>query len=207
MTEIWVNIGSSNGLLLDIHFTTISQQMPQPSITKICLKLHVSNFPGANELSVWRVGGRAREIYHPISHTVSHSFHHSLHHFLTHISSHTLPHSLRVGERYWPYLSLFLSLPHTSSLTPSFTSSLTSSLTSFNKMKKIVYPDKHFKCMVSERKSEEKISLTHSLQQERYSPCHSLYYLLILHHSITHANPHHYSFTLFYKNAKIAYPY
>ena len=46
-TEIWVNIGSGNGLLPDwsyvkfndIHITSISQEMPQPSITKICLKL------------------------------------------------------------------------------------------------------------------------------------------------------------------------
>ena len=68
-TEIWVNIGSGNGLLpdgtwtnvdwssvksSDIHIRAISQEMPQPSITKICmksmcLKFH-SNFPGANEL-------------------------------------------------------------------------------------------------------------------------------------------------------------
>ena len=70
-TEIWVNIGSGNGSLpdqaitwtkvdwsslksSDIHIRAISQKMPQPSITKICLKntylkFH-SNFPGANEL-------------------------------------------------------------------------------------------------------------------------------------------------------------
>ena len=83
MTEIWVNIGSGNGLLpdgtkplpepmlndhqwspSDIHIRAISQEMPQPSVTKICLKitylnLHL-NFPGANELklpvpfTVWR---------------------------------------------------------------------------------------------------------------------------------------------------------
>ena len=77
-TEIWVNIGSGNGLLpdgtkplpepmltdnqwspSDIHMKAISQEMPQPPVTKIHLKitylnLH-SNFPGANELrwSVW----------------------------------------------------------------------------------------------------------------------------------------------------------
>ena len=74
MTEIWVNIGSGNGLLpdstkplpepmltdhqwspSDIHIRAISQEMPQPSVTKICLKitylnLHL-NFPGANELT------------------------------------------------------------------------------------------------------------------------------------------------------------
>ena len=65
-----INIGSGNGLLpdgttwtnvdwssvksSDIHIRTISQEMPQPSITKIrlniaYLKFH-SNFPGANEL-------------------------------------------------------------------------------------------------------------------------------------------------------------
>ena len=70
-TEIWVNIGSGNGLLpdgtkplpepmltdhhlksSDIHIWIISQEMPQPSITKIVpyLKFH-SNFPGANELT------------------------------------------------------------------------------------------------------------------------------------------------------------
>ena len=75
VTEIWVKIGSGNGLLpdstkplpgpmltdhpsvrsRDIHIRAISQQMPQPSITKICLKITYlkfhSNFPGANELT------------------------------------------------------------------------------------------------------------------------------------------------------------
>ena len=45
--EIWVNIGSGDAL-------AISQEMPQPSITKIHLKITYlkfhSNFPGANEL-------------------------------------------------------------------------------------------------------------------------------------------------------------
>ena len=69
-TEIWVNIGSGNGLLpddtkplpdwssvkaSDIHIRGISQQMPQPTITKIRLKITClnfqSNFPGANELT------------------------------------------------------------------------------------------------------------------------------------------------------------
>ena len=39
----------------DIHNRAISQEMPQPSITKICLKIVClkfhSNFPGANELT------------------------------------------------------------------------------------------------------------------------------------------------------------
>ena len=38
----------------DIQIRTISQEIPQPSITKICLKITClkfnSNFPGANEL-------------------------------------------------------------------------------------------------------------------------------------------------------------
>ena len=71
-TEIWVNIGSGNGLLpygtkplpepmlLDhqwspSHIREISQEMPQPLITKMCLKITYLNFhsnlPGANELS------------------------------------------------------------------------------------------------------------------------------------------------------------
>ena len=50
----------------EIHIRAISQEMPQPSVTKICLKITYlkfhSNFPGANELSVensvsvWCVG-------------------------------------------------------------------------------------------------------------------------------------------------------
>ena len=74
-TEIWVNIGSGDGLLCDgtkplpepmltdhqwgpsgVHIRTISQEIPQPSITKIHLKITYlnfhSNFPGANELKV-----------------------------------------------------------------------------------------------------------------------------------------------------------
>ena len=72
-TEIWVNIGSGNGLLpdgtnplpepmltdhqwspSDIHIRAISQEMPQPSSIKICLKITYlnfhSNFPWVNEL-------------------------------------------------------------------------------------------------------------------------------------------------------------
>ena len=74
-TEIWVNIGSGNGLLpdntidqaitltniewssvksSDIHIRVISQEMPQPSATEFRLKILYlefnSNFPGANEL-------------------------------------------------------------------------------------------------------------------------------------------------------------
>ena len=75
-TEIWVNIGSGHGLLpdgtkplpepmltdhqwspSDIHIRAISQEMDQPSSTKICLKItHLtfhSNFPGANELKAF----------------------------------------------------------------------------------------------------------------------------------------------------------
>ena len=41
----------------DIHIRTISQEIPQPSITKICLKITClkfhSNFPGANELTFY----------------------------------------------------------------------------------------------------------------------------------------------------------
>ena len=78
-TEIKVNIiGSCNGLLpdgtkplpepmltnhhlksSDIHIRAISQEMPQPSITKIRLKITYlkfhSNFPGANELNRTRI--------------------------------------------------------------------------------------------------------------------------------------------------------
>ena len=72
-TEIWINIGSGNSFIVwrnqaitwtnvdwssakssDIHIRAISQQMPQPLIIKIhlkitCPKFH-SNSPGANEL-------------------------------------------------------------------------------------------------------------------------------------------------------------
>ena len=74
-TEIWVNIGSGNGLLpdgtkplpepmltdhhlktSDIHSWAISLEMSQPSITKICLKIAYLKFhlifPGANEFLV-----------------------------------------------------------------------------------------------------------------------------------------------------------
>ena len=74
-TEICVNIGSDNGLLpdgtkplpepmltdhqwspSDTHIRAISQEMLQPSITKICLKitnLNInSDFPGANKLKI-----------------------------------------------------------------------------------------------------------------------------------------------------------
>ena len=69
-TKIWVNIGSGNGLLpdgtwtnvdsssvksIDIHMGAISQEIPQPSITKISLNItylkFYSNLPGANELN------------------------------------------------------------------------------------------------------------------------------------------------------------
>ena len=71
-TELWVNIGSGNGLVLsgitwtnvdlslvrssDIDLMAISQGAPQPSITKIRLKItylkFLSNLPGANELDL-----------------------------------------------------------------------------------------------------------------------------------------------------------
>ena len=77
-TEIWVNLGSDNGLLPDgtkplpepmltddqwsphdIHIRAISQEMPQPSITEICLKITYlnfhSDFPGASELMSFTV--------------------------------------------------------------------------------------------------------------------------------------------------------
>ena len=75
VSEIWVNIGSNNGLLPDgtkplpkpmfewssvkstnIHIRAISQDMPQLSITKIPWKItylkFLSYFPGANELAL-----------------------------------------------------------------------------------------------------------------------------------------------------------
>ena len=80
-TEIWVNIGSGNGLLpdgtqvitwanvdwssvksSDIHIRAISQEIPQPAITKIHLKItnlkFNSNFPGAKKL--WHHQNRQR---------------------------------------------------------------------------------------------------------------------------------------------------
>ena len=75
-TEIWVNIGSGNGLLPDgtkplpepmltyhhlrssgIHLRAILQEIPQPSVTEMSLKItylkFCSNLPGANELN-WK---------------------------------------------------------------------------------------------------------------------------------------------------------
>ena len=54
-TITWTNVDWSSMKSSDIHIRAISHQMPQPSITKICLqitclKFH-SNFPGANELT------------------------------------------------------------------------------------------------------------------------------------------------------------
>ena len=50
----WTNVDLSPVRSTDILIRAISQQMPQPSITKICLKMTClkfhSNFPGANEL-------------------------------------------------------------------------------------------------------------------------------------------------------------
>ena len=67
-TEIWVNIGSGNGFLpdgtkllpdidwssvkfSDIHIRAISQEMPQPSVSKIHLKITHLKSKGANELT------------------------------------------------------------------------------------------------------------------------------------------------------------
>ena len=73
-TEIWVNIGSGNGLLPDgtiqaitwtnfdlssvritgVHLRAILREIPQPPVTKISLKItylkFCSNLPGTNEL-------------------------------------------------------------------------------------------------------------------------------------------------------------
>ena len=51
----WTNVDWSSVTSSDIHIRIISQEMPQPSITNICLKitglkLH-SNFLGASELT------------------------------------------------------------------------------------------------------------------------------------------------------------
>ena len=71
--KIWVNIGSSNGLLpdgitwtnvdlsslrsSDVNLMAISFEISQPSVTKISLKIIFLrvywNFPGANELTHW----------------------------------------------------------------------------------------------------------------------------------------------------------
>ena len=55
----WTNADWSSAKSNDIHIRAISQEMPQPSITKICLKITClkfhSNFPGANELICDRV--------------------------------------------------------------------------------------------------------------------------------------------------------
>ena len=52
----WTNVDWSSVKSSDIHIRAISQEMLQPSITKICLKITYlkfhSNFPGANELIV-----------------------------------------------------------------------------------------------------------------------------------------------------------
>ena len=55
-TITWTDIDWQSVKSSDIHISTISQEMPQPSITKIRLKItHIefhSNFPGANELTL-----------------------------------------------------------------------------------------------------------------------------------------------------------
>ena len=51
----WTNVDWSSAKSSDIHIRAISLEMPQPSITKICLKITClrfhSNFPGAYKLS------------------------------------------------------------------------------------------------------------------------------------------------------------
>ena len=51
----WTNVDLSSVRFSGIHLRAISQEIPQPSITKIHLKITYSkfhsNFPGANELS------------------------------------------------------------------------------------------------------------------------------------------------------------
>ena len=51
LNQCWLIISEVS----DIHIRAISQEMPQPSITKICFKItclkFYSNFPGANELN------------------------------------------------------------------------------------------------------------------------------------------------------------
>ena len=54
----WTNVDWSSVKSSDIHIRAISQEMPQPSITIICLKITClkfhSDFPGASELiSLW----------------------------------------------------------------------------------------------------------------------------------------------------------
>ena len=53
MAITWTNVDWSSVKSSDIHIRAISQEMPQPSIIKICLKIiclkFTSNFPGANE--------------------------------------------------------------------------------------------------------------------------------------------------------------
>ena len=51
----WTNVDWSSVKSRDSHIKAISQEMPQPSITKIILKIvslkSYSNLPGANELT------------------------------------------------------------------------------------------------------------------------------------------------------------
>ena len=50
----WTNVNWSSVESSDIHIRAVSQEMPQPSISKICLKIAClkfhSNFPGPNVL-------------------------------------------------------------------------------------------------------------------------------------------------------------
>ena len=53
----WTNVDWSSVKSSDINCLAISQEMPQPSVNKICLKITClkfhSNFPGVNELTLW----------------------------------------------------------------------------------------------------------------------------------------------------------
>ena len=66
----WTNVDWSSVKSSDIHIRAISQAMPQPSITKICLKITYSkfhlNFPGANKLNLCLI-----HVLHTVSQLVS----------------------------------------------------------------------------------------------------------------------------------------
>ena len=64
---IWTNVDWSSVKSSDIHIRAISQEMPQPSITKICLKISCLKFcEGTNELHYSHVSfiGEMLTVYH-----------------------------------------------------------------------------------------------------------------------------------------------
>ena len=88
VTEIWVNIGSGNGLLSDstkplpelmfdwpsvkssdIHIRAISQEMPQPSITKIHVKNYISKTSFEFPRGQWVIAKAAQLPYLHCKHT------------------------------------------------------------------------------------------------------------------------------------------